>query len=83
MCRCREDGNILETKARVRVLICTGLEAPQTPSPRDYPNLVITSIIKWAKPFGSNSYERTESVLKTWPQQRNTQSTFTDLSPAG
>lgn len=63
--RCGEDGNILETEAGVGVLMCTWLEALQTPSPRDYPNLVMTSIIRWAKSFGSNSY-RVRELSQRW-----------------
>lgn len=63
--KCGEDGNILETEAGVGVLMCTWLEALQTPSPRDYPNLVMTSIIRWAKSFGSNSY-RVRELSQRW-----------------
>lgn len=60
-----EDGNILETEAGIGVLMCTWLEAPQTPSPRDYPNLVMTSLIRWAKSYGSNSY-RVRELSQRW-----------------
>lgn len=86
--RSGEDGNIPETKAGgVGVdVVTTWPEVPWTPSPRDYPNLVITSITRWTKSFGSNScliegynWVRVENL----PQQRNTHITLTDMYPRG
>lgn len=55
--RCGKDANILETEAGGlsvdAVTTWLGLQGP--PTPRDYPNRAMTSIIRWAKSSGSNS----------------------------